>query len=180
MNKKKENGCASSRSKMQNVRLSLGLLFLIANFSGCATVKEGAKGILGISTKQIEDARDKATSKKFSMDLKTCEGKVIKALERGKAYIYAKDPEKKLIAVYISYTDTTPVGIFFKVIDAENTLVEVSSPSTYGKEIIAKKIFSALERPLTEEGDEAIPEGQLEDFGQESVQPEQEEGQNNE
>jgi len=157
-----------------NLKLLLGFILLALHFSGCATMKEGAKGILGISTKQIEDARDKAASKSFKMDLKTCEDKVVKALERGNAYIYAKDPEKKLIAVYISYTDTTPVGIFFKVIDAENTQVEVSSPSTYGKEIIAKKVFSALEKPLTEEGDETMPEGQLEDFGQESVQPEEE------
>jgi hypothetical protein len=52
-----------------------------------------------------------------------------------------------MIAIYVSETDTTPVGLFFKEIDKSNTQVEVSSPSTYAKELISEKVFKLLKPP---------------------------------
>jgi hypothetical protein len=63
------------------------------------------------------------------------------------AYIYVKDIKKHMIAIYVSETDTTPVGLFFKEIDKSNTQVEVSSPSTYAKELISEKVFKLLKPP---------------------------------
>ena len=118
---------------------------LFAIFSGCATVIEGAKGVLGISTKSLEEGRKDAIAKSFNYDYSTCYAKTQAILKQIKAYIYAQDKKKSMIAIYVSATDTTPVGLFFKEIDTNNTRIEVSSSSTYTKETIAKRLFAIME-----------------------------------
>jgi hypothetical protein len=56
------------------------------------------------------------------------------------------DKSKNLIAIYVSEDDTTPVGIFFKVLDNTRTQVSVSSPSKFAQELISGKIFPGLEK----------------------------------
>lgn len=107
-------------------------------------MKEGTKGFLGVSTKALEDNRESGLKKKFNFGYNNCSEKVIKALKESGAYIYSQDPKKGMIAVYISTEDTTPVGIFLTKIDVNNTEVEVVSPSSYGKETIAKIVFDEL------------------------------------
>ena len=123
------------------------LAALIFFMSGCSIAIEGVKGFAAVSTKSIEEARKEAITKTFNYDYNTCLGKVKNFLVKKGSYIYAQNAKKHMIAIYISAEDTTPVGIFFKEIDSGNTQVEVSSPSTYGKELIAKKVFSYLEDP---------------------------------
>lgn len=122
--------------------------FCILNFLGCSSVrekvKEGAKQVWGTSTKPVEESRKDAVRESFAYDYSSCYDKSLVALKDSQAYIYAKDKAKKLIAVYISEEDTTPVGIFFTELDATHTQIEVSSPSTFAKESIATKLFSRL------------------------------------
>ncbi len=127
--------------------------FCIFNLLGCVTIKkvgcnvrEAAKGIIGISTKQIEEARKDAAVKTFDYDYASCYKNVKEILSRIGAYTYCDDKNKKFIAFYVSAEDTTPVGIFFKEIDASKTQLEVASPSTSAKETIANNVFSALEK----------------------------------
>jgi hypothetical protein len=120
------------------------LLFIIST-AGCASMKEAARGFVGISTKSLEDARKDAVKNTFSYDYKTSYTKVESVLKEKGSYIYSQDSQKKMIAIYVSELDTTPVGIFFTKIDANNTQIEVSSPSTSAKELISNRIFSALE-----------------------------------
>ena len=122
--------------------IGYGLLLIL---SGCATITEGAKGFAGISTKILEDKRQDALKRTFNHDYSACYNKTKETLGVIGAYIYAENKKKNLIAVYVSDADTTPVGLFFKPIDNSNTQVEVSSPSTYAKELIAKKVFFGLE-----------------------------------
>ncbi len=122
---------------------------LMTSILGCATVIEGTKGFAGLSTKVLEEGRKDAIKKSFNYDFNSCYDKVKDALNRIGSYIYAKDAKKQMLAIYVSGSDTTPVGIFFKEIDATNTQIEVSSPSTYAKEFIATRVFSALEKSLT-------------------------------
>jgi len=70
--------------------------------------------------------------------------KIIDVLKKEGAYVYRDDLSRNLIALYLSETDTTPVGVFLTEVDKGNTRIEVSSPSTYGKEVIADIIFSSL------------------------------------
>jgi len=112
--------------------------------NGCASIKETAKGFAGISTKELEAGRKSAIVKQFDYDYFTSFTKALDALKNMGSYIYAQDIKKHMIAIYVSESDTTPVGIFFKEISATSTQIEVSSPSTFTKEIISQKLFQAL------------------------------------
>ncbi|MCX5698194.1 MAG: hypothetical protein NTX01_00635 [Candidatus Omnitrophica bacterium] len=127
-------------------------------FSGCATVKEMGKGFIGVSTLVLDQKRKDALKKSFALDYNGCYVKVkeiLKGNEKEKeSPIYAQDAKKKMIAVYLGQTDTTPVGIFFTEEAGGNTLIEISSPSTYAKEEIANRIFTGLDeliKPKIEE-----------------------------
>lgn len=129
----------------------LGLFFVFLPlflFTGCASVKdtaiEGAKGIAGISTEVLEDNRKGAIKKVFNYNADICYNESKRILKNMGCYIYAQEPRDKMIAVYVTELDTTPVGIFFKIVDDNNAQVEVSSPSTFGKEFVSKRLFMAL------------------------------------
>jgi len=133
-------------TKFYIVFLAFG--FCIFNFFGCSSVREGVnegvKEVLGISTKPVEESRKDAIRESFAYDYSSCYDKSLSILKETRAYIYAQDKKKKLIAVYISEEDTTPVGVFFKELDARHIQIEVSSPSTFARELIATKLFSQL------------------------------------
>ncbi|MFA5117694.1 MAG: hypothetical protein WC695_02455 [Candidatus Omnitrophota bacterium] len=135
---------------MKSLKQGYGVagVLLVLCFAGCASLGEGVKGVAGVSTKILVDGRKDALSKTFDYDYTTSNAKVLEVLDEVKAYIYAKDAFDHLIAVYVSDKDTTPVGIFLKAIDANKTQIEISSPSTYAKEWMAGKIFTAFDESL--------------------------------
>ena len=129
------------------------LIFVICT-SGCASIKEMSKGVAGVSTKKLEESRKGAILKTFDYDYFTCFTNTSDALKKLGCYIYAQDIKKHRIAIYVSEQDTTPVGIFFKEMSAASTQVEVSSPSTFAKELISGKLFQALkEKSQGEKGE---------------------------
>lgn len=123
-----------------------GITLMLLSLSGCAGITETAKGFAGVSTRQVEEAREGALVKTFNCDYAECDARVREALAQINSYIYAQDKDKRMIAVYVTEKDTTPVGIFFKETAESRTQIEVSSPSTYAKELIAGKLFGALEK----------------------------------
>jgi len=139
----------------RNARFILMIVgcFLITGLLGCATVKEAGKGFMGVSTQILEEKRPAALRKSFAMGYSDCYAKVKEILNTKdkESPIYAQDELNKLIAVYLSATDTTVVGIFFTQESAMSTLVEVSSPSVYAKEEIANRIFSGLAPKVKQE-----------------------------
>ena len=124
------------------------LTFCIFNSIGCTTIEETAKGVAGLSTQALEQGRKDAITKTFDYDYFTCYAKTWDTLKRIKAYPYAHGIKRHMIAIYISEEDTTPVGLFFKEIDAAHTQIEVSSQSLYAKELISKRVFLGLEEPI--------------------------------
>ena len=125
----------------------IGLLgYWVIGLGGCASVKEVAKGIAGTSTKVLEEGRSRAISQQVNYGYAECYDKSARVLKEAGAYIYAK--KKDMIAIYISESDTTPVGVFFQSIDGSNTQISVSSPSTYAKELIFKILSLELDRLL--------------------------------
>ncbi|MFA5362910.1 MAG: hypothetical protein WC335_06695 [Candidatus Omnitrophota bacterium] len=122
-------------------RLLVFCLLSLIFSCGCVSLKEGAKGFAGVSTRALEESRKDAAVKVFKKDYSAVVGKAKEALKEIGAYIYAEDSGRGMIAVYVSEVDTTPVGLFFTAVDSGSTRVEVSSPSTYGKEFIAGKVF---------------------------------------
>jgi len=122
---------------------------------GCATVKEAAKGFVGVSTRVLEEKRKEALKESFVIGYDSCYAKVKDILkEKDKeSPIYAEDVQKKMIGVYFSETDTTPVGIFFTEEEKGRTMVEISSPSTYAKEYIANRIFTGINALIKPKGE---------------------------
>ena len=120
--------------------------FLVSAIAGCAGMRESARGFVGVSTKEVERVRSSAIIKSFDCDLSRCSGMVEQVLAKMEAYVYAR--KSGMIAVYISETDTTPVGIFLSADGNTKTKIEVSSPSTYGRETIAEKLFAGIDKEL--------------------------------
>ena len=135
----------NAKLQITNVILILSFVILI---SGCACVREVCKGLAGISTKVLEDKREEASTKVIGYDLITCHNRIRSILKAGGSCIYADDLNNDMIAIYVSEEDTTPVGVFLTDRGMSSTLVEVSSPSIYGKEKIAKLLFDTLTREL--------------------------------
>jgi len=117
------------------------LMFLIL---GCAGLKEGLKGFLGVSTKDLEERRTEAKVLVLNYDYFSSYHKVLDKLKENKSYIYKKTSD--LVAFYLSEEDTTPVGIFFSELDKQKTKLEISSPSSLAKE----KIFNLLSGLINE------------------------------
>ncbi len=125
------------------ILLMAALLFC----SGCGVwLKEGLQGVAGVSTKVLEDKLSSALTREFNLDYNTVYSKAKDILKNINTHIYAIDNSKNLIAIYVSETDTTPVGIFFKGLNKTKTQVRVSSPSPHAKELIAGKLFAGLEK----------------------------------
>lgn len=125
------------------------LLLLLALFfcAGCgAGLRENLRGIAGISTKTLEDNLPNAAVQEFNLGYGAAYSKTKSILKEINAFIYTLDESQKLIALYVSEKDTTPVGIFFKEIGGGKVQLQVSSPSSYAKEFIAGKIFAGLEK----------------------------------
>ena len=123
----------------------LAFVFLFLTFlCGCASLKEGAKGFAGISTRVLEESRKDAAVKVFKGDYSSVADKTRDALREIGAYVYADDAAQGLIAAYVSETDTTPVGLFLRAVDAGSTRVEVSCPSIYARELFAGQVFALL------------------------------------
>ena len=133
------------RKVKKNATLIAGCAVMLVFMCGCDTMKEGCRGFLGVSTKILEEERGNAVAKEFKFDYVGTYAKTKKALHSMRSYVYREVASEKLIAVYISNEDTTPVGIFLTPVDAGTTRVEVVSPSTFGKEYISKKLFLRLE-----------------------------------
>ncbi len=117
----------------------------ISFFIGCARVTEVAKGMAGVSTKELERARKFAIAKNFNYDYFTCYTKTLDILKQIRAYIYVQNIKKHMIAIYVSQNDTTPVGVFFQEKGVSSTQIEVSSQSTYARERVANRLFTILE-----------------------------------
>ncbi len=109
--------------------------------SGCLTRGDLPRELLGRSTLELEAGRKDALTHIFDYDFNTCYERMDKILRSmPKVSCYAR--KYNMIAVYYIDPNTTPVGVFFKEIDAAHTEVEVSSPGTDAKKWIADNLFS--------------------------------------
>ena len=129
---------------ISNLPLVVCVLSISILAISCASIKETALGVAGTSTKVLEVGRANAITKDFRYDYFTSYTKSLDALRDMSAYIYTQSLKGHMIAVYVSRRDTTPVGIFFKELDATNTQVEVSSPSLTAKGLISARLFKSL------------------------------------
>jgi hypothetical protein len=118
--------------------------YSVIGLLGCATVAEVGKGVAGLSTKVLEDARPAALVKSFNYDYPVTYQKAKEFLKAMGCYIYADLPKKNLIAVYLSSEDTTVAGVFFQPKNIDTTQIEVVSASTSVKEYISRRLFALM------------------------------------
>jgi hypothetical protein len=142
-----------------NLGFGILLCLVLGMLPGCASMKEVAKGIAGVSTKALEEGRKEAIVSTFSLDYASCFARTQETLKEEGAYIYSGDIKKHMIAFYVSEADTTAVGVFFNEIEPNSIQMEVSSLSTYAKELFAEKIFEALKPKVRKETHEEKPAG---------------------
>jgi hypothetical protein len=131
----------------ENFSWSIAVCFALVCLAGCAGVTETVRGVAGVSTKILEDGRPRAIKRIYPLDYVKCRSMVDDVLMDIKAYVYARNDKKKMIAFYLTEADTTPVGVFFVEKDNASTEVAVSSPSRYAKEFIADKIALWFDKP---------------------------------
>ena len=147
----RSQGHKVTRSQVSSLSsLSIVLLVICSTMalSGCASTKEMWREIAGTSTKALEEGKANAVTMSLNQDYFRSYNNCLQILKGMETFIYARDIKKDMIALYLSEVDTTPVGIFFKRIDERTTQIQVTSPSTFAKEFIAEKLFSALAEQL--------------------------------
>jgi hypothetical protein len=131
--------CLAGRQESVSCKVKLIYILCFMFFAGgCVSLSNAPRRFAGLSTVELERQRFEAISMDFSFDYPACYAKTQGILKQIGAYIYAKDKLKRMIAVYVTVEDTTPVGLFFTEVEPGKTRVEISSLSTYGKEIISK------------------------------------------
>lgn len=135
---------------MKKMAAGMVVLWCCVLAAGCAGVKESCRGVMGTSTRILEDCKPKAVAKSFACAAADCAAALEQALQDSGAYIYRRDAYKRLTAVYVSPEDTTPVGIFLEPENPGSTKVLVCSPSTWARDFIAGKVYARLERKLLE------------------------------
>lgn len=119
------------------------IVFLTA---GCAPVTEVGRKVWGSSISHLEKARAEGRSTTVAMTLSACFEKCRRVIEAMKAQIYLKDPKEGYLAAmkFEGHVDTTQVGIFLTVVDADSTKVEVSSLSPGLASFVAQVLFPEL------------------------------------
>ncbi|MDD5655344.1 MAG: hypothetical protein WC478_04670 [Candidatus Omnitrophota bacterium] len=151
--------------------LALSAVVLLSfSLFGCSGFKEHMKGFMGISTREIEAGRQTAVTRTVDYDYGTTYKMTLEALKYLGSYVYAGDMNKHMLAVYRSETDTTPVGVYFTAMSASATRIEVSSPSTFTKNEVARRIFAQFEK---KEGTAQVPQKKVE-ASQEKIEVPQE------
>lgn len=141
---------------MRRTRHVLLLILTVFLCSSCETIIEIPKTILGTSTRGLEKARINSVSRVYTcaysdcyqaiLDMARLDEKMRPVNEDGFFNIFQHDRIKGIIVVMgiPGNVDTTEVGIFLTVLDANNVKVEVISKSTSAKKKVAKVVFDEL------------------------------------
>jgi hypothetical protein len=128
------------------ILVSASMLLCVA-VAGCAGgLKEVVRGIEGNSTKVLYETRVTAAVKEFACPAEDCRQRAGEILGEMKTYVYRQEGE--LTAIFVSQQDTTPVGIFVTAAGEDRSRIEVSSPSSAARELIARQLFTCLENSL--------------------------------
>jgi hypothetical protein len=123
------------------------LVFTAFVLTGCATIADAPKNIVGFSTRDMEAARVKATTADFQADFTGVFDTVLALAKENNYYVFTQDEVRGLIVLMNipGFVDTTEVGVFITPLKGGAFRVEVSSRSSPAKEAVAKAILGKLE-----------------------------------
>ena len=123
------------------------LLFVVFIFSGCATIAEAPKSVIGISTRDVDKVRASAATGVFQGDFTNIYDAVLAVAKESSFYVFSQDEVRGVIVLMNipGYVDTTEVGVFISPLKSGEFKVEVSSRSSPAREDVAKIILGKLE-----------------------------------
>jgi len=130
------------------------MIAIVSLFSSCAffdhpvgnTVEVG-KTIWGSSTRALEQARDKASSKTYDKSYWDCVRSSMAVVGKNNWVIFEKDEVKGYMVVMgvKGCVNSTEIGIFFDELSDTQTRIEVTSLSTNAKRKVARALFHGLD-----------------------------------
>ncbi|MBF0122297.1 MAG: hypothetical protein HQL21_02670 [Candidatus Omnitrophica bacterium] len=122
------------------------VIFSFVFCSGCATLWDAPKNIVGFSTKDMEDARSESLYQSYQGDFLGIFQAIIEIANENKYYVFSQD-EVRGMAIIMNIpgaVDTTEVGVFLTSLDTGNVKVELSSRSAPAKKTVAQVLFLDL------------------------------------
>jgi len=132
---------------MKNIVISATAVVSFIIFSGCASLQESARGVLGTSVKEVEQSRNKSVKLVIPGDYNTAYESVLSELKKEGRYIYRRDRKEHLIAFYMSNENTTVAGVFLNDLGTGKTEIEIASPSSYARNLLAESLSVLVPPP---------------------------------
>ena len=143
---------------MINLFKNLFGIFIVIHLTGCATISEPVKSLLGVSTKALEEAKVDAVGARYDCTYSECFDAVLSlgkdqavdtSIKKKYYEVFQKNYKKGFIVVMgiPGQVDTTEVGVFLSEDTADKSInIQVSSLSTSAKHKAATAIFNELDQ----------------------------------
>ncbi len=127
-------------------------------FSGCASVGEKMRGVLGTSIREIEASRGKSVKMVVPGDRDAVYTAVLAELKKAGRYIYRRERNEGVIAFYMSAENTTVAGVFLRGLEGGKTEIEIASPSSYARNTVREGLSVLFPPSAPEQEPSVVPE----------------------
>lgn len=126
----------------------LPIVILMVFLSGCASICEYTKVLLGTSTRELELTRKDAITKEFNIPYEVTFLKVQDILKQKGCKVFYKNRIKGVIVAmnFSGFINTSEAGIFLTSIEPSKTKIEITSQSQELTMAASKIIFPELEK----------------------------------
>jgi hypothetical protein len=149
-------------NKNQLLKTTLAVIPIILLASGCASISNTAKALMGTSTRALEDAKEKQGQPQvFKIGYPDAYRRVFELLKKKNITTFLHSQKKRRIVAmhFLGVSDTTEVGIFFTEIAPQETKITVTSLSPGHLKLATTIILLGLEKDVPtitkkEEGNE--------------------------
>lgn len=130
----------------------LSLLIAILMFSGCASVMDAPRNILGFSRRDLNASRENSSFQVYQVGSQELFDVTVEVFSQARYTVFTKDAIRGFIAVMDipGVVNTTEVGVFLTAQpDGRGVKIELSSRSTPAKRTVAALLFSKLGEKFT-------------------------------
>lgn len=126
---------------------SILALLILFSLCGCASLLDAPKNVVGMSTRDMEDARTKSVYQTYGCRFSDCFAAVTDCAQKAKYVIFSQNEVRGLVVLMgvPGYVDTTEVGVFLTQLpEQQGVKVEVASRSSPAKRVVAQILFGEL------------------------------------
>jgi hypothetical protein len=124
------------------------ILFLLVFSSGCASLWDSPKNIVGVSVRDLQEMRVESLYQAYPAEYSDVFSAVLDVAKDEKYHVFSKSQDRGLIVLMNipGCVDTTEVGVFLTRLGDREIKVELSSRSTPAKRAVAQRLFIDLEK----------------------------------